>query len=559
MIRARELGWLAAGFALATIVCALFGPIPARAQQLGGFDTTITPAPKAQPLPPRRVNAVPIYEDAPRPRQAGTGAVVPAADAQETADSDADGTTDGSRPDAGRAARGDGDPEPMEPDPVLDGVIDTAEPIPAADGVDPARNDARSPEDVAAFEQPPAGFDPRLFDAEIEPILDRRPARLFRFEPYQPTGIKAGSFALFPEVEIGTTWTSNVFLTSSPHADRIYDIRPTVRLVSNWRTHALEFRATGLASHYAEFSSEDQRAYTLEARGRLDVAKRTSIEALAYHDLAQESRSSINAPRDEASPSDITTDRVAATFNHRFNRLSVQLRGSLTSVSYSPVTAVDGSLISNTDRNNRTAEEIARLTWEFKPALLAFVEAGLNQRRFEAASVSDGIRRDSTGDRTRVGLSFGNTGNVLRGEVSVGWARQRPDDSRLEDIAGVIVDANLAYRYDALTTFMLTARSDVTDSSIAGSGGALSRQVGLEARHAFQRRLIGSAGLAYTVQDYQGVGIDERELRSTLGLEYFISREMMLFGRYQHAWLDSTDSSRNYNSDEVRIGLRIRR
>jgi hypothetical protein len=63
----------------------------------------------------------------------------------------------------------------------------------------------------------------------------------------------------------------------------------------------------------------------------------------------------------------------------------------------------------------------------------------------------------------------------------------------------------------------------------------------------------------YSHADYQGVDFTERELATLLGLEYILSREVTLFGRYRHIAFDSTDEARNYNADEVRVGVRLRR
>jgi hypothetical protein len=148
--------------------------------------------------------------------------------------------------------------------------------------------------------------------------------------------------------------------------------------------------------------------------------------------------------------------------------------------------------------------------------------------------VSDGILRDSTGERYRVGVAFGNSGQRLRGEISTGYGVQKPDDARLSGISGPLLDANLAYRYSSLTSFMFTARSDVTETTLADSAGAFTHQAGIEARHALQRYLIGSAGLVYTVSDYAGSSLREQELSSNVGLEYYVNREIVLFSRYQH-------------------------
>jgi hypothetical protein len=546
---ANKIGWTAAGFAAATAVAALFAPGEAAAQSTSR--TAVTAAPRKVPIEQRRAGQPPQ-----RPTDFVVEPTEPAAEPVDPEAEQAEAEDGEPVPRIGRGQRRilrDGDPLPPQEQPNTDGQVLTGEPVAPADGADPTLVDSRPAEDVAAFDDPPAGFDARAFTAEIEPILDRRPLQLFRFEPYTQKGIRTGTLVWLPEVELTGGWFSNIFRSSSARSDVAAQVRPTIRVVSDWRRHAFEASATGLASWLAEFPSENDRAYTLETRGRLDFSRRTNIEGALARDVTQESRSSINAVQSADRRTDVTTDRGALTFNHRFNRLALQLRGSVTDIGFDDT----GTGVLN--RDYTVYEEAGRATWEFKPTLFAFVEAGLNQRDYKAIPSADGISRNSSGERYRVGVSFGNTSQKLRGEASIGYARQRPDDSRLSEITGVIVDANIAYRVNALTTVLLTARSDVAETTVAGSGGALQRGVSAEVRHAFLRQLIGTAGLSYTVQNYEGVDLDERELRAGLGLEYFLNAEVQLFSTYQHTIFNSTDRGRNYDADEVRVGLRLRR
>ncbi len=447
---------------------------------------------------------------------------------------------------------------PGEPPVLRDGIVETLEPEAPQDGVDPTVIDTRPPEDIDAFENPPAGFDPLLFQIEeTEPILDRRPRRLFALEPYDPVGVRMGTFVLFPEIELGLDAFSNVFRSPAARADTAIAIRPSARLVSNWRTHALEFRTAGTLSRFNEFDSENEQGYLVEARGRIDITRRTNLQATIGRELSQESRSAIDASS-AGDRADLTTDRATVALQHRFNRLSVQLRGSVTDQQYGDISA-GAVTISNDDRNITTYEQAVRATWELKPTLSVFSEVAVNQREYERAAQSDLIRRDSTGERYRVGLSFGNTGQILRGEISLGYGVQRPDDPRLADISGILLDSNLAWRVSELTSLLFSARSDVSETTTAFSGGVFTHQVGVEARHAFQRQLVGSAGLSYTMQDFSGVAIDESEWRATLGAEYFLNRETVLFGRYAHTAFSSSQLNSDYNSDELRLGIRLRR
>jgi hypothetical protein len=87
-------------------------------------------------------------------------------------------------------------------------------------------------------------------------------------------------------------------------------------------------------SYQAKFKTENDAGQTYELRGRLDISSRTTA-ALIAHEVQQESRDSIDAVGNSNSARpDVTTDRATAAFNHRFNRLSLQLRGGQAETRY---------------------------------------------------------------------------------------------------------------------------------------------------------------------------------------------------------------------------------
>jgi len=531
------------------------GPAPAEWR----VETTVAPPPVMKPrLPPKRPKVEePTEESTPEAalpeRPPGDAAQQEERDGErdereetrEAATPLAPGVTDGN---AG---------SPAEPQGPQDGIIVVGEPTAARDGIPDMSQDPRLPEDIAAFTSPPAGFNPRLYQIELDPLTDRRTRELFYTEPYYARGIKVGSFVLFPEAQIGATATNNIFRNTARLADRALEVGGNVRMVSDWSVHAVELRASGLATFYDRFPTEDDRSYAFEARSRLDITKRTNLEVLALHQVDKDRRAQRDSPTDAAERGDVETDRVAFALNHQFNRLSVQLRGSITDLEFAPVTSTGGGIISNAERNTLQRELAFRTSWALNGRMDVFAEIASNERDYWAAP-GDGILRSSTGERYRVGVSFGPQNNTLRGEVSAGWGSQVPNDGRLAAIDGFIVDANLAWRASALTTFLLTARSDFLDTTTTGSFGALSRQVGLEARHTFRRYLVGIAGIKYTVNPYNEVSINERDLTTELGFDYYLNRDAIVFGRYQHIDFHSTVAGSNYSDDIVHVGLRVR-
>ena len=87
----------------------------------------------------------------------------------------------------------------------------------------------------------------------------------------------------------------------------------------------------------------------------------------------------------------------------------------------------------------------------------------------------------------------------------------------------------------------------------------MTRAAGVEVRHAFRTHLIGTAGITYTNQNFSGVPTMEDELRFDTGVEYFLSREASLYGRYRHTMFESNSPGASYDSDEVRVGMKLRR
>lgn len=535
-----RLGLIVFGFALATLVAAMSD---ARAAQ-------------AQERPAATSSSDTAYETAPRLKGTGEDSLYDqdgevaneGAPSEALSDGDAEESSAGGPEDTDSNAADKSDGLSAQ-----DGVVDLEEPQPPEDGADPTR-DTRPAEDREPFDNPPAGYDPLLFQIEdIDPVTtDRRPARLARFEPYDPVGIRIGSFVLFPEVEISGLWTDNVLSSPDARSDIAAEIRSTTRLVSNWSRHAVELKGTNLSSFYDEFPSEDDRAWGVEGRGRVDITSRTNIQGVAGHDVSQESRSAIDANQ-IGNRDDVTVDRGELALNHRFNRLTVQLRGSVSDVRYS-----DADGVSNADRDTLETEQAVRATWAFKPTLSLFAEEELNQRD-KGGVPADGIPRDSQGTRTRVGLDFGATGAILRGTISAGYGRQVPDDARLAAVDAFLFDANLAWRPTEITSFLLTAQSDIYDTTTQDSGGVISHTVGLEGRHALRRYLIASAGLAYTHYDYDATPVTEHQMLYFLGAEYYASPELVLFARYEHLDFASNDLDGDYTSDEVRAGVRIRK
>ncbi len=445
-----------------------------------------------------------------------------------------------------------------EPMGELDGIVDVGEPISGVESEDDVTQASMlSPEDVGAFVETPAPYDPLLNQAEeSNPVFGGQTFRQFGIDPFAPLGMPIGSFLLFTTLENYYDFNSNLFASPDAVGDSSLVVRPAARLTSNWSRHALELRGSGDLSFHNQYPSEDDRAYMLEALGRIDVTSRTNVQGYYGHELSQEGRSAINANTTGSRPN-ITVDRFRSAVNHRFNRLSVQLRGNIIDTSYGD-DIFDDFVQSNADRNYTLYEQGVRPKWEFSPYLFLFSDISLNQRDYDVAATSDGILRSSTGERYRVGVSFGEIGEILRGDISLGYGRQTPNSRELPIIDGLLIDANLSWQATPLTAVQFTAFTDVAETTTAGSGGVLERNYGLEVRHNISTRLIGIAGLGFMTRDFVGADIHESQFSAAVGAEYYLNRYAVLFSRYQYYDFDSSQPDGSFKGNEVQAGVRLR-
>jgi hypothetical protein len=446
-----------------------------------------------------------------------------------------------------------------DPGEVNAGDLASGEPLTPPQGVDVSSASARDAAEIELSDQRAARPDPLLYQIEdLNPITDNRTtARLFRQEPYDPVGIKIGSFVLFPELDLGTSYYSNVFHAPSAKSDVAFDVVPSARLVSNWSRHALEFSATGILSFYNDYTTEDDRDYLLEARGRLDITSRANIQALIARQQSFEDRSALDASS-AGTRAKIIEDQATVAYNQKFNRLSLQFRGSISDYSYGS-TEDAGVVTNNRDRDYTQYEEAARATWELKPQLSPFFEVAVNHRDYSEAAQSDGINRTSNGERYRFGISFGNDGDIVRGEISLGYGVQTPSDRRLHPVDGLIIDANATWRVTPLTSILFNAMSDVSETTTTDVGGAFYRSASIGIRHELRRYLVVSAAFNYSNQDSQDGVISDNEFREIVGLEYFADRNTVLYGRYEHVNFDGIGVPNDYVGDEIHVGVRLRR
>ncbi|MEL7543461.1 MAG: outer membrane beta-barrel protein [Pseudomonadota bacterium] len=381
----------------------------------------------------------------------------------------------------------------------------------------------------------------------------------FEERPYDPLGVRAGSFVLRPSITATTIITDNAFQSPGPkEADIGAEVRPALRIESDWNRHAVSLDANATAVFWNEFDTENTVDASVVARARLDVTLRTNFEAdLGYRIVTQE-RGSIDSVTGAISEPETKTFEAGLTANHRVNRLVTRTRLGYTDERNGDAELIGGGVDLGSDEDFSRVEIASRWSYEMSPSFAAFVEGSYNWQTFDQALDADGLLRDSQGYEMRAGFNA-EIGPAIRAEVSAGYAVQQAEDARLADVSGVVFGADVTWRPTALTTLGLTAASEIDTSSVAGSLGAINRAVAVNVRHEFRRYAIGTLGVAWAQEDFEGAQVTEDELRFQLGAEYLFSRNLVALANYEHVRFSSTRPDSDYDENIFRLGLQVRR
>jgi hypothetical protein len=209
-------------------------------------------------------------------------------------------------------------------------------------------------------------------------------------------------------------------------------------------------------------------------------------------------------------------------------------------------------------RDYSEAQTTLRGTYEFNSAWAGFVEGSVNNREYREPINVAGFRRGSDGFVLLTGANLRLWGTLL-GQLSFGWGEQQPIDDRLAPVQGPLINADLIWMMTPITKVEFIARSEIDETTLEESAGAIDRFYSLSLQHAFWRYFVFGPFASYERADFAGVEQVDQRMKAGLTGEYYFNPLVSLYGRYEHTHFVSTSSESNYDEDEVRLGIKLRR
>ncbi|USI72475.1 outer membrane beta-barrel protein [Sphingomonas morindae] len=347
---------------------------------------------------------------------------------------------------------------------------------------------------------------------------------------YTAIGIQAGSFSLYPRLDLGTGFTTNAFQTDlKKRSSAYFTIVPELKVVSDWSRNSLQFAAGGDLRRYTAQPVRDQDGWHVGTTSRFDIGSDSSLSASASTARQYETRFSGATPADVSSavPYQLTNGQLTATsVQGRFRFVGI---GDFTTLGFRPITTLAGDTRDQSFRDRHATTATAQVEYAVTPSISTFVQGGFTRTFYISAVPGSSDDRTSKQWRAIAGVSM-DLSALVRGSFGIGYSRRTYNSPLYQRVQGLSFEGRLEYFMTQLTTFTLAARRVIQDSQVVNSSGFFNTGVGGRVDHELLRNLILTAGADYEQDSYRGIDATAKVFAVNGGARYLISRTLGIAG-----------------------------
>jgi hypothetical protein len=376
---------------------------------------------------------------------------------------------------------------------------------------------------------------------------------------YDPIGLRAGSFFIYPQVTLGGFYDDNVFASDDDEeGDFAATVQPRILVQSNFSRHQLLFDVGGDITTYAEEDDLNYQDVYARGAGRLDITRDNILNGSFGIEKLHEDPSS---PDEQGGGDDEITeyyrDDLDLSYRRSFNRLYALVGGSLTRLDFQ-----DSDDTNEDDRDRNQYQGRVRAGYEISPRLGAFAQATYDVRRYDQTPDDEGLDRDSDGFGLRAGTEIDIT-SIIFGEVGVGYTYRKYEDDELDSVSGVGFGGSLTWNVTPLTSVILNTRGDIQETTVGDDSGDrasanFQKLATLDVTHELLRNVLLNANAGYIRDDFEGIDRSDNTFVVGGGVSYLLNRNLSLDATYDFSTRRSDEQEEEYSRNIFLLGVTAR-
>lgn len=374
---------------------------------------------------------------------------------------------------------------------------------------------------------------------------------------YDPIGIHAGSYFIYPSLTVEGAYDSNVFATKRDEKDDFFaTIAPRISAQSDFSRHQLNFTVGAEGAAYDQYNSNNYLDFFTDANGRLDITRDDTLSGALGVSRLHEDRSS---PDSTGRGEDVTKywqDVLRLSYRHNFNRFYGLIGGDITRFDFE-----DNGDINEDDRDRNQYRGRLRLGYNISERFSGFFEGAYDVRRYDNTPNDAGVDRNSQGYALRAGTEIDITG-ILFGELAAGYTHRTYDDDSLNSVGGLGGGGKLTWNVTPLTSIIFEARGEVQETTVVVDGepatADFEKAVSVDVTHELLRNVLLNANAAFIRDDFEGTDRTDNTFQAGAGVTYLINRHLSLDATYRFSTRDSEGTDADYSRSLVRLGITAR-
>ncbi len=340
---------------------------------------------------------------------------------------------------------------------------------------------------------------------------------------YDSIGIRLGEFTIRPELRETVGFDDNVLGQPSHRGSAVIETNARVGAFYD-HSDTTAFAALSVDNNrFPEQNQQNYTNYTASIGGSHQFGRDTLIASYQHLNLNQTVRD-LDVPQlNQALAFRVDSARVA--YHAVFNRVFVEPAILVSKYGFDNGTAA-GQPYVQTYRDRVVVQPSVTAGYELAPRrnLVVVVRDAVasytNQGSFTP-------RRDYNDIAVLGGLDF-DTGSVFRYRLLAGYESRSFSSSQLKTIQAPIVEAEVVWNPDALTTVTATASRRIQDSADETTVGVTSTDLGLRVDHELLRNVLLRASANAFLDDYSRGQGSQQLFTAGTGATWLLNRTMQL-------------------------------
>ncbi|MBV1901393.1 MAG: outer membrane beta-barrel protein [Kordiimonadaceae bacterium] len=395
-------------------------------------------------------------------------------------------------------------------------------------------------------------------DAPLMSVYERQRA------DYDAAGVRSGSFLFKPSVNVEGKFDSNIYAAGENEVDDfIAIIKPSLKLDSDWSSHAFSLFADGAIAKYSDNSGEEYTDVNVGASGRLDVTRGSSIDYSLSYSAGHEDRGAADDIGAPADPTEFSLLNASVGFKRDEGLVSFAVDGKYVVQDYDDAALIGGGFVENDDRDRDTVSGSVRLGYHLNDEYEAFVKFTAVKVTYDDSTIEGGPRRDSDGWDAVGGMAFQLSG-ASEGDFFVGYVKRDFDAASLGDVSDFTFGASVLWAPTGLTSARLAVSRNVVETTLraansdgvtVAAAGTLTTAYSLRVEHELQRNFLLNANVSFSQSDYVGTVRDDDITKAGFGAKYLMNRNVALNADYVLEKRNTTEAGQDYTRNTVMVSL----